>query len=129
MRVESTGTESADPRLLGEIAELLRQVTDESGEWAAGITPNASLDGDLAMESIEIAALGGLLAERYRVDLAGYLAGLDLEALIGLTVADLTALVAAVPGPPRGSPGDAGGGARVPPGTGTWPGASGAGPR
>jgi acyl carrier protein len=127
MRVESTGTESADPRLLEEIAELLRQVTDESGEWAAGITPNASLDGDLAMESIEIAALGDLLAERYRVDLAGYLAGLDLEALIGLTVADLTALVA-VPGSPRGSSRDAGGGARVPPGAGTRPGASGAGP-
>lgn len=89
--VTSTDTEIINDHLLGEFAEMLRQVSGESGEWVSGITPNARLEGDLGLESIEVAALGGLLRERYgaAADLPGLLAGLELDELIELTVGDL----------------------------------------
>ena len=100
MAVESTGagtgTGTTDPRLLGELAELLRQATGEDGEWAARITPDATLEGDLSMDSLEVTALGELLRERWgeRIDLPAFLAGLDIDQIIGLTVAGLGAYAA-----------------------------------
>jgi acyl carrier protein len=96
MTVESTQADTTDPRLLSEITQILREVTGEGGEWAAAITPNARLDADLAMESIEVTAFGELLRERYgaAVDLPALLADLDLDQLIGLTVGQVAAHVA-----------------------------------
>ena len=49
------------------------------------------------LDSVELATLGELLRKRYgdRVDLAGFVATLDLDQLIGLTVADIAGYVAA----------------------------------
>lgn len=79
--------------LLGELAGMLHEVTGADAAWVANVTPDSRLDGDLWLDSVELAALGALLRERYRVDLPAYLAGLDLDQLIELRVKDLVALV------------------------------------
>ena len=94
MTVESSEGEATVPRLLSEIAEMLQAVTGETSEWTATITPNATLEGDLALESVDLAALGELLRDAHGADLAAYCADLDIEQLIGLTVADLAAWLA-----------------------------------
>ena len=87
--MESAGL--AGQQLLAELAGMLREVSGEDGRWAAGITRSSRLEGDLQLESIELAALSELLTDSYgdRADLAAFLAGLDLDQLIALTVGDL----------------------------------------
>ena len=77
------------------VVELLREVTGEDAEWVAGIGPDTRVDGDLFVDSIELLALSARLAERFgpAVDLAGHIAGLDLDALLRLTIADVTSYV------------------------------------
>jgi acyl carrier protein len=86
----------AASRILVEIVALLREVTGEDEAWLAGIRPESRLDGDLLLESVELAAFGERLRQRYgdRVDLAAFVAGLDIDQLIELTVADVAAYVA-----------------------------------
>ena len=88
------------PALSGLIAMLLA-VTGEDQGWARALTPQSRLEGDLALDSLELAALGGLLRDRYgpAADLPGYLATLDMDQLIGLTLADLLAYLAAPTSP------------------------------
>lgn len=83
--------------LLRDLAEMLREVTGEDEAWAAAITADSRLDDDLWLESVEMAALGDRMRERYRVDLPAYLAGLELDQLIELRVKDLMALAEAAP--------------------------------
>jgi acyl carrier protein len=61
------------------------------------VTPAARLDQDLRMDSLEMAALAAALGEAYgdRVDLAAFVAGLDFDRLVALTVADLADYVRA----------------------------------
>ncbi|MFI5909597.1 hypothetical protein [Dactylosporangium sp. NPDC051541] len=77
------------------VAELLREVTGEDEAWRAGVGPATRLDGDLFLDSLEVAALGARLAAVYGpgVDLAGYLAGLSFEALLELDLAALASYV------------------------------------
>jgi acyl carrier protein len=85
-------------RYLAEIADLLREVTGEDAAWQAGIRPDSRLDSDLRLESVEVAALDVALRRRYgdAVDLGGFVAGLSIDQLIGLTVADVANYVARV---------------------------------
>lgn len=78
-----------------DIVELLRQVTGEDREWSAGVGATTRLDGDLFLDSIELAALSGLMVSRYGppADLAAHVAGLDLDGLIALTVGDVADFV------------------------------------
>lgn len=80
-----------------EIVELLRQVTGEDEIWAAGITPETRVDTDLFVDSLELVALSEAMRQRYGpgVDLAGYVAGLELPELIEFTVGDLAELAGA----------------------------------
>ncbi|GAA4473191.1 acyl carrier protein [Phytohabitans houttuyneae] len=80
---------------VGELAGMLRHVTGEDERWAAAVTPQSRLEDDLRLESVEVAALGAAMHARWGVDLPGYLAGLDLDQLVDLTVGDLAGLVAA----------------------------------
>jgi acyl carrier protein len=84
-------------RALGEVITLLRQVIGDDRQWADRVTPAARLDQDLRMDSLEMAALGAALGEAYgdRVDLAAFVAGLDFDHLVALTVVDLAAYVSA----------------------------------
>lgn len=72
---------------------MLVAATGEPPDWTAAATPGAQLEADLQLDSLEVATLAALLAEAYggRADLPGYLAGLDVDQLIGLTVGDLAA--------------------------------------
>lgn len=89
-----TTSQSADPRLLDEISEMIAESTGQADEWVGKITPNARLEGDLGMDSVELATLRALLLDRYGADLDQHLAALDIDELIGLTVLDVTAFVA-----------------------------------
>jgi acyl carrier protein len=81
---------TADP--FPAIVEILRAATGETVEWAAGITPESRLEDDIRLESMEVLALGDSLRTAYGVDLPTHLAGLDIDAIIALTVGDLVAL-------------------------------------
>ena len=99
------GTREAGP--VGPIAELLREVLDEDAAWLESVGPGSRLDGDLLVESHELAAWGLALRRHYgeRVDLVGHVAGLDIDQIIALTLADVAAYVTARrsdPAPPVG---------------------------
>lgn len=55
----------------------------------------ARLEGDLGCDSVDLAALGAVLRERYgtAVDVVGYVAGLGVDDIIGLTVGDVAGYV------------------------------------
>jgi len=77
---------------------------DSAGESASSgiglgdIDPGARLDQDLQLESVDLVTLDALLRQRYGagVDLLGFVAGLDIDEMIGLTVSDVVRHVEAV---------------------------------
>ena len=87
---------SAGPDLLGQIAALVRRVADGDGRWPRDIGPQTRLDGDLFLDSVDLAALDAALRERFgeAVDLVRHVAGLDIDRIIELSVADVAAYVA-----------------------------------
>ncbi len=96
MTAEPAPVGSAAARLFAEVVSMLQGVTGEGGGWVAGITPGTLLDRDLQLDSMEFAALGELLRSHYgdQVDLPAFAAGLEIDQIIGLTVADVLAYVA-----------------------------------
>jgi acyl carrier protein len=93
--------------LLAQIFDLLREAVGEDAAWQADLEPATRLDGDLVLESVEWTALSQALVLRYgdRVDLADFVAGLDIDQIIALTVADVAAYVAQQAGPAAGGTG------------------------
>jgi acyl carrier protein len=83
------------PGRLAEIAAMLRDVTGEDAQWLARISWTSRLESDLLLESIELAALSRLLRERLgdEVDLLGFVADLEIDQIIGLTVGDVATYV------------------------------------
>lgn len=77
--------------LLAEIVGLLADVTGEDERWAASVTADSRLEGDLHLESVEIAALTTLLTSAHGegIRLSEFAASLDIDQLIGLTVGDV----------------------------------------
>lgn len=84
-----------EQRALGEVIGLVRQLIGGDRRWADRVVPSARLDADLRMDSLEMTALAAALEQAYgdRVDLPAFLAGLDFDQLVALTVADLAAYV------------------------------------
>ncbi|WP_406194078.1 hypothetical protein OH807_04390 [Kitasatospora sp. NBC_01560] len=78
-----------------ELVELLVRAAEAPPEWAASITPQARLDADLLLDECELAVLDTLLTERFgaAAGLAALRAGLDLDALEALTVAEVQRLL------------------------------------
>jgi acyl carrier protein len=78
-----------------DVAAALAAVTGDESLPSTGINAATRLEGDLRLDSLDLAALSELLRERHgaAVDLAGYVAGLDIDQIIGLTVADVAAYV------------------------------------
>jgi hypothetical protein len=83
--------------LIRPIAELLRDIVGEDTHWLDAIGAGTLVDGDLLVESHELAAWSLALRDRYGdgVDLVGHVADLDIDRIIALTVADVAAYVAA----------------------------------
>ncbi|MFC1415651.1 hypothetical protein [Streptacidiphilus cavernicola] len=89
--------EAGEAALRHRICELLRDVVDEDAAWLDAIGPGTRIDGELLVESHELAAWSLALRQHYgdRVDLVEHVAGLDIDQIIELTVADVAAYVAA----------------------------------
>lgn len=87
----------AADRLIRPIADLLRDIVGEDDAWLDAVVPGTRVDGDLLVESHELAAWSVALRDRYgdRVDLAAHVAGLGIDEIVDLTVADVAAYVAA----------------------------------
>jgi acyl carrier protein len=82
-------------QLFGPLVAVITSVTGGDDSWAAAVDGSSRLEADLRLDSIEIAALGQALADRFgdQVDLAGYLAELSFDRLVDLTVADLIGFI------------------------------------
>lgn len=85
-----------DPQLFGPLVAVISSVVGADDSWVAAVDGSSRLEADLRLDSLEIAALGQALADRFgdQVDLAGYLAGLSFDRLVDLTVADLIGFIA-----------------------------------
>ncbi|MGH3826950.1 MAG: acyl carrier protein [Pseudonocardiaceae bacterium] len=85
-------TSKASDVMLRELSGMLREVL---GEYELGadseITAATTFFGDLELESIDLVVLAGHLEARYgsRVNIAEFIATLELDEIIGLTVGRL----------------------------------------
>ncbi|GAA3057563.1 acyl carrier protein [Actinokineospora globicatena] len=77
--------------LFEEVAGILREVVGPCGGCPPPITPNATLEGDLRFDSIDLVRVDAALAAHLgtRVGLAEHVRGLELDAISGFTVSDL----------------------------------------
>jgi acyl carrier protein len=82
---------TSERSVLDEIAEMLRALLDEYGVDDVEITMESRFTEDLELESIDLVTLAGQLEERYgrQVNFAQFVADLELDEIIGLTVGRL----------------------------------------
>jgi acyl carrier protein len=78
-----------------DLVEVLAAATGDESLLSTGIDATTRLEGDLCLDSVDLAALSAALRDRYGtvVDLTRYFAGLDIDQIIGLTVGDVAAYV------------------------------------
>ncbi|MET9504863.1 acyl carrier protein [Streptomyces sp. NPDC006259] len=84
--------------VLADLTEMLaRLMEDEYGLDDVEIGPRTTFNRDLELESIDLVTLAGLLQERYgdRVNFAEFLAGMEFDEIIELTVGRLVEYVVA----------------------------------
>jgi acyl carrier protein len=76
----------------GDMAAALAAATGDESLLSAGISAATRLERDLCLDSLDLVALGALLRDRYgtAVNLVGYVAGLDIDEIIELTVGDVS---------------------------------------
>ena len=81
--------------VLADITGMLREVLAEYGDDDTVIGMATTFNRDLELESIDLVTLAGLLEERYggRVNLAEFLAGMEFDEIIELTVGRLVEYV------------------------------------
>ena len=83
--------------VLADIGEILVEVIGEDLDLLLGgdLEPATSFNDDLELESIEFVALAEKLLERYgeQVDFVGWLATMELDDIIALTVGQLVDFV------------------------------------
>ncbi|MFE8948317.1 acyl carrier protein [Streptomyces sp. NPDC007856] len=77
--------------VLADLTGMLLTVLAEYGDDDVVITMSTTFNRDLELESIDLVTLAGLLEERYgqRINLAEFLAGMDFDEIIDLTVGRL----------------------------------------
>ncbi|PVE11364.1 acyl carrier protein [Streptomyces scopuliridis RB72] len=83
--------------MLADITRMLRELLEEDGLDDAEISRETTFHDDLELESIDLVTLAGVLREHYgdRVNLALFIADLELDEIIALTVGELADYVAA----------------------------------
>ncbi|MFJ6016726.1 acyl carrier protein [Streptomyces sp. NPDC092952] len=94
----ATATGPADElraRTLDDIAGMLRELLAEEGLDDIGIDRDTRFHDDLELESIDLVTLAGSLREHYgeRVNVALFIADLELDEIIALTVGRLVDFV------------------------------------
>lgn len=96
MTVATSQSDSPGQDRLPAVIALITQATSEDQAWASAVTASCRLEGDLWLDSIDLAALAGLLRSAYgdKVDLPAFLTGLEIDEITGLTVGDLAGYIA-----------------------------------
>lgn len=81
--------------VLATIAQLLDDVIGDEYDLGVEVTMETSFADDIELESIEFVRLGELLQEHFgdRVDFVRWFSGLDVDAIIELTVGELVEFV------------------------------------
>ncbi|MGW0389938.1 acyl carrier protein [Streptomyces sp. NPDC003042] len=84
--------------ILAEITGMLVRIIGDEFLLADEVTMKTTFNEDLALESIEFVALAERLHERYgsRVDLMGFLAEKDMEAILAMSVGELVDHIARI---------------------------------
>lgn len=82
---------ATEQEVLTEITAMLATVLAEFGLDDAEVTMESRFTEDLELESIDLVTLAGQLQERWgdRINFAEFLAGMELDEIIGLTVGRL----------------------------------------
>jgi acyl carrier protein len=90
----SAGTVTTES-VLAELERILTEVVGDELLLDGPITLDTSFDADLQLESIEFVALSEQLLTTYgeRVDFVSWLAGMELDDIIALTVGDVVGFV------------------------------------
>jgi acyl carrier protein len=80
-----------------EVAALVREVIGEEFLIEEQITPDTSFSHDLAIESIEFVELSERLQMRFgpAANLATFVADMDIDAFMSITVGELTGYITA----------------------------------
>jgi len=83
--------------VVDEIGSMLAEVLGEEFLLDSPVTAETSFSDDLALESIEFVELAEKLQDRYgeRVNLADFVAGLDIDGIMALTVGQLASYIEA----------------------------------
>nr|WSZ94282.1 acyl carrier protein [Streptomyces sp. NBC_00857] len=83
--------------VLADITDMLRELLEEGGLDDVEIARETTFHDDLELESIDLVTLAGVLREHYgdRVNHALFIADLELDEIIALTVGELVDYVAA----------------------------------
>lgn len=78
-------------KVLTEISTMVEQILGEFGIADVEITADTTFFEDLELESIDLVVLGGQLEARYdsRVNIAEFIATLEFDEIIGLSVGRL----------------------------------------
>jgi acyl carrier protein len=81
--------------VLAEVTEMIAEVIGVDELVGLEIGLETSFQDDLEVESIEFVVLSERLMARYgeEVDFVGWMAGMELDEIIALTVGDLVAFV------------------------------------
>ena len=99
---QTTSDAAGRAKILEDVSRMIREVIGEDWALDVDIQEGTSFSKDLELESIEFVALAEKLQERYGegVDFAGWLAGMELDAILGLRVGDLVGFIVARLGGP-----------------------------
>ncbi|MFE7093768.1 acyl carrier protein [Streptomyces erythrochromogenes] len=87
-----------EPDILAEITGMLVEIVGDEYLLAEEITMKTTFNEDLALESVEFVALAELLHHRYGadVDLMGFLAEKDMDAILAMSVGELVTHIARI---------------------------------
>lgn len=95
----TTNTTHDEAAVLADLARMLRELLADHGLGLddTAIEEGTTFHGDLELESIDLVTLSGKLREHYgeRVNFATFVAGLELDEIIALTVGELAGHVVA----------------------------------
>jgi len=97
MTTDAPTTEVTEESVLATVTELIGEIIGEDYMADLEITMESMITEDLELESIEFVALAEKLRDRYgeSVDFVDWVAGMELEQIILLTVGQLVEFIVA----------------------------------
>jgi len=96
LRAADPAQDALEARVLGEVAEMLREVIGEEYVVDMEITMDTSFNEDLELESIEFVTLADRMRGSYgeQVDFVGFLAEMDVDRVINMQVGEVVHFIA-----------------------------------